>query len=563
MGGLKMKKIKFVLISICIITFLFTSNIYAISIEINDKNLTNNTQNIKSPPYPASNPIPANNSIDIELNITLSWSGGDPDGDPVSYNIFFGTNSNPPNVEVVYLPNTYNPGTLEYNTKYYWRIDTYSYNGEATTGPLWTFITKNNTPPIVPNTPSPSNNSINIPRNINLSWFGGDPDGDMVKYDIYFGTNIIPPNVVIEYNKLEYNPGLLNYNTNYYWRVDAIDDYGYITTGPLWKFTTKDDSPPNTPGDPIPDNQSINISVNITLIWSGGDPDNDPVTYNLYLGKDSNPPLEIENLNVTMYTPNRLDFISRYYWRVDAIDDYGYITTGPLWTFITRENAPPHIPNEPVPANNSTNIYIDAILSWKGGDPDNDPVTYDVYFGTESNPPKVESNLSILSYKPTDMNTTTMYYWRLEAWDNYNNSASSPIWNFKTSIYNNSPPNKPSRPNGPTTGKPGISYTYSSSTVDSNGEPIFYKFDWDDGIESGWLGPYNSGQTITTSHVWNSKGSYAVKVKAKDIYGGESFWSEPLSVNMPKNKVINRPILNFLQQYPNLFPILRQLLQKL
>ncbi len=50
--------------------------------------------------------------------------------------------------------------------------------------------------------------------------------------------------------------------------------------------------------------------------------------------------------------------------------------------------------------------------------------------------------------------------------------------------------------------------------LDSNGEPIFYKFDWDDGTDSGWIGPYNSGQTINASHIWNSKGNYAVKVNA-------------------------------------------------
>ena len=147
------------------------------------------------------------------------------------------------------------------------------------------------------------------------------------------------------------------------------------------------------------------------------------------------------------------------------------------------------------------------------------------------------------------MNTTTTYYWKIVSWDNYSHSTSSPIWNFKTSIYKNSPPEKPSRPDGPTSGKPGVSYTYSSATVDSNGEPIFYKFDWDDGTETEWLGPYNSGQTITTSHIWNSKGNYAVKVKAKDIYGGESFWSDPLTISMPKSTIIHQ-LNNFIYYHP-------------
>ena len=185
---------------------------------------------------------------------------------------------------------------------------------------------------------------------------------------------------------------------------------------------------------------------------------------------------------------------------------------------------------------------------------------YDVYFGTIQNPPLVQSNISTTYYEPAEMNTTTTYYWKIVAWDNYNNSASSPIWKFKTSIYKNSPPEKPERPSGPNSGKPGVSYTYSSSTVDSNGEPIFYKFDWDDGTESNWLGPYDSGQVVTISHIWNSKGSYAVKVKAKDIYGGESFWSDPLSVSMPKNKISINNLIEFLIER---FPILIQIIQRL
>ena len=53
---------------------------------------------------------------------------------------------------------------------------------------------------------------------------------------------------------------------------------------------------------------------------------------------------------------------------------------------------------------------------------------------------------------------------------------------------------------------------------------------------------------------------HLIQVKAKDVYGAESEWSDPLPVSMPKNKAINTPFLNFLENHPNLFPLLRQLL---
>ena len=99
-------------------------------------------------------------------------------------------------------------------------------------------------------------------------------------------------------------------------------------------------------------------------------------------------------------------------------------------------------------------------------------------------------------------------------------------------------PNKPSRPQGVTTGTPGNSYTYSSSTTDNENDQIYYLFDWSDGTNSGWIGPYLSGEECCATKTWNNRGSYAVKVKAKDVNEYESEWSDPLNVIMPKNKNI-------------------------
>ena len=95
------------------------------------------------------------------------------------------------------------------------------------------------------------------------------------------------------------------------------------------------------------------------------------------------------------------------------------------------------------------------------------------------------------------------------------------------------PPNKPSTPIGESSGKIGVSYSYESSTTDSNGDQIYYLFDWGDGTDSGWIGKYNSGQICKESHIWSTEGSYSVKVKAKDTSGLESPWSDPLPITMP------------------------------
>ncbi len=129
----------------------------------------------------------------------------------------------------------------------------------------------------------------------------------------------------------------------------------------------------------------------------------------------------------------------------------------------------------------------------------------------------------------------------------------------------NYPPDKPDNPSGPASGNVRTEYTYTAVTTDPEGEQIWYLFDWDASWHhdySGWLGPFASGATGSAKHKWTSQGDYQIRVKAKDVYGFESDWSDPFSVSMPKNKpYINRPILQFLQNLIQRFPLLARLLQ--
>ena len=107
------------------------------------------------------------------------------------------------------------------------------------------------------------------------------------------------------------------------------------------------------------------------------------------------------------------------------------------------------------------------------------------------------------------------------------------------------PPESPKIPSGPTIGIIGAEYEYSSKTSDPNGNQIFYLFDWNDGTDSGWIGPYESGETCKANHIWYNNNSYKVKVKAKDIYELESGWSNPLKVVIgnvpPESPTISGP----------------------
>jgi agmatine deiminase len=109
------------------------------------------------------------------------------------------------------------------------------------------------------------------------------------------------------------------------------------------------------------------------------------------------------------------------------------------------------------------------------------------------------------------------------------------VFTAQGDIQQNAPPEQPQRPSGKTSGKAGSTYLYSTVTTDVDGDQVFYRWDWGDGNFSDWLGPFASGLTANAQHSWETKGTYSIRVKAKDTNGAESNWSEPLAVTMPRN----------------------------
>jgi parallel beta-helix repeat protein len=218
----------------------------------------------------------------------------------------------------------------------------------------------------------------------------------------------------------------------------------------------------------------------------------------------------------------------------------GYVTVA--------QNNPPYTPSNPFPVNGTTKINTTVTLSWTGGDPDpDDPLTYDIYFGITSPPPKIINNLSgTTSYEFSSLGYETVYYWNIVAWDNHGASTTGPIWHF-TTIEQNYPPEAPLI-NGPTSGNTGEVYTFTFVAVDPNDDNIYYEVNWGDGQVDDWYGPCTSNMVITRTHQWNEKGTYIIQTRAKDIHDAIGEWGS-LSVTMPMNLVLSyqssQPIISY------------------
>jgi hypothetical protein len=110
----------------------------------------------------------------------------------------------------------------------------------------------------------------------------------------------------------------------------------------------------------------------------------------------------------------------------------------------------------------------------------------------------------------------------------------------------NNPPDNPII-DGPTNGKTNIEYDFTFNATDPDDDAVMYIIDWGDD-ETEWTEYSDSGMEILLKHTWTSQGTFTIKAKAKDIYGAESKWAE-FTVTMPRDKMINRPILKFIQMY--------------
>jgi len=148
--------------------------------------------------------------------------------------------------------------------------------------------------------------------------------------------------------------------------------------------------------------------------------------------------------------------------------------------------------------------------------------------------------------------TPGVYNVRVRAKDVYGAISNQSSY-LSVEILLSNPPNKPHKPSGSISGRVGKYYTYTSYTTDPDNDQVYYWWEWDDGTQSSWDGPYDSGAQCQVSHKWTKNGTYSVKVKVKDVHGVESEWSEPLSISMPRNKASHFTLFHsLLDQFPML-----------
>jgi hypothetical protein len=126
------------------------------------------------------------------------------------------------------------------------------------------------------------------------------------------------------------------YNMTYTYKIQAVN----ITDSSVFSneasaSTLGADGKPKPADNPSPLKGATNVTTTVTFSWSAGI---GAKSHNVYVGTTSAPAF-VANIEETSYTVSNLKNKTRYYWRVDEVNENG-ATTGTVWNFVTRDTFP-------------------------------------------------------------------------------------------------------------------------------------------------------------------------------------------------------------------------------
>jgi len=184
------------------------------------------------PPKTAYFPDPVEGAESVDVDARLGWTGGF--GSKL-HTVYLGDNFDDVNNATggqAQGTTTYTPGTLKMAKTYYWRVDEFDILATHK-GNVWSFTTEGAVAAL-----NPVNGAVDITQTPVLTW----TPGFGASHEVYFGTDAISLELKGSGNlgSESYDPGQLQWNTTYYWRVDEANNANADSpwTGPLWSFTT-------------------------------------------------------------------------------------------------------------------------------------------------------------------------------------------------------------------------------------------------------------------------------------------------------------------------------------
>jgi Peptidase family C25/Propeptide_C25/HYDIN/CFA65/VesB-like, Ig-like domain/FlgD Ig-like domain len=313
--------------------------------------------------------------------------------------------------------------------------------------------------PSSPSDPIPNNGGSNISCNTDIDWTNGTNTSSI---DLYFGSNNPPTTLVLDdVSAVEtFDPGVLNYETTYYWQIVCRNGSGSIS-GDVWNFVTIE--APEILVDPM--NISFgNITIGntsteqFTIANNGGSTligsITTPAGYSVSQAQDDNNRsrkginAKLSGASQNEDNRNTLSFsiqngedqvfdlifepVNQANYDGDVVISSNDPTNPSVNISVSGDGIPPlpSSPSDPLPDNGASDVIISTDINWTNG---SDTSTIDLYFGT-NNPPSTlifDDISAVEMYDPDDLDYETTYYWQVVC-RNVSGSAYGDVWSFTT-----------------------------------------------------------------------------------------------------------------------------------
>ncbi len=454
---------------------------------------------MKGEGYPyALGPIPEDGALHSDTWVNLSWSPGD---FAVSHDVYFGENFEDVNAGaegtfqgnqastffVAGFPGFAYPDGLVPGTTYYWRIDEVNDTepNSPWKGKVWSFMV----PPKTAYEPIPADGAKFIDPETDLSWTGGF---GAKLHTVYFGDDFDEINNAsggLPKGTTTFDPGSLELEKTYYWRVDEFDALE-THKGNIWSFTitkaggglkaeyfnntTLSGEPVLTRTDPqidfnwgnadVPGENSPDAGINVNNFsarWSGELEVDLTDMYSFHINANNGFRLWLDgrliidfwsNPTTSSRTSEPIEMAggATYSIRMEYFEGEDAAIAQLFWESSTRQQQiipsgalqPPLKAGSPGPFNGAVDVSQMSILSWSAGDT---AASHDVYFGTDADTVKNAGtaspeykgsrNLGSENYDPGKLLWNTTYYWRIDELEDGGTIQKGNLWSFTTADF--------------------------------------------------------------------------------------------------------------------------------
>lgn len=309
---------------------------------------------------------------------------------------------------------------LENLETYYWRLKAFNSETNSLWSEEWEFFTVLPTPELK----APLDKSKDLYPILTFEWYEVEA-GE--KYYIQIAKNEAFDLVIFESeteNSTSHFLELLEYNTQYWWRIRASNTDGTGMWSEPWSFLTAIQEPILM----SPQSGLVDEKLNMKLFWAKY---NGAESYHLQIAYDDNfKEIFHENLQVdtTEYNVPELDYYTKYYWRVRVNIDDRQSYWSETWNFRTLMETTSLL--SPEDQSDDNGVYVKFLWNDIKG-----AKYYHLQITEGDNFAELfyeKDSIVITEHHVNIFNILSNYQWRVRAYNETSDSPWSEVWSFST-----------------------------------------------------------------------------------------------------------------------------------